>query len=493
MKKYLIGWGVFALAVFITIKLLDPEYFASQRLEQVMTSLESAKQAQEDSEQAYHYGQALSELSKLKHQFADTQVYQRVFEADELNIGLIQAQYNRLSARPWQLAAPSYLSQAMALIVQQPDYTQLENMIALAPAIKQANPPHGDVIKLLQQRLAENSDVSLQCQAYRVLASSNHSDAKHQHLEAMDKVLSQSINQQLQLTCLAAYFDVASQMSYLPDLQGLAQGWQIPIEELQLYYTNSLIEHGFYSLAKEQQQALAEPLQQAKSELLLLTKQWPSLLQLQRKEQALLDMGISLANLEGDDQGQLLLMQLLTYLFSQKELDFAVGLSSRIKAPMHKVWYQALALNAQDQLAPTAEHLARLPDLIESFRQNKQNLQRQLGFHELMDIWLKEQLALSEQGIMMQVAHLLYRHYAVEPEQVQPWLDELSEYRAIALAQAAITLNQGADLSLGKPDTLALLQFIYQQKSPSLVAKWLKQANQEDKLTGLIWLANQAE
>lgn len=492
MGKYLIGWGIFLFAIFITIKILDPEYFASQRLAQAMVNLEQAELSQDNSQQAYYYGQALSELSKLKRQFVGTEVYQRIFVADELNLGLIQAQYNRLSERPWQVAEPSYLSQALSLIETLPDYAQLAPMIALAPAIKRNSTLSHDFIARLQQGLDESSDINLQCQAYQLLAASNSSEAKHQHLAAVSQVLSQSANQQLQQTCMAAYFDVASQMSYLPDLQALSQGWQIPLEQLQLYYTKALIENGFYSLAKKQQQALAKPLQQAEMELLLLTKQWPSLAQVQRKEQALLNAGISLVNLEGDEQGKALLMQLITFLFSQNELDFAAGLRSRIKAPMDKVRYQALELNAQDRLKPNVEHLTRLPQIIASFHQNKEKLQGQLGFHEIMDIWLNEQIALSEQSVMMQVAQVLYRHHKSNPELVQPWFDELGEYPAISLAQTATDLT-AASSAITSENAMALLQFISQEQAPSLVKAWLAQVTEEEKLAGLIWLANQAK
>lgn len=492
MGKYLIGWVAFIFTLVITVKLLDPEYFANQRLDQVMANLASAQQAQDSSQQAYYYGQALSELSKLKRQFADTQVYQRIFVSDELNVGLIQAQYNRLLQRPWQVAEPSYFRQALSLIASLDKDAQLANMVALAPAVKRVTSLDPDFIDSLLQRLDESSDINLRCQAYQLLASRNTAQDKHRHLESIDQVLIQPINQQLQQTCVTAYFDVASQMSYLSDLQTLSERWQIPLAELQLSYTEALIANGFFSLAKKQQQALEARILQAEIELLLLTEQWPGFTQTQRKEQALLDVGISLVNLAEDEQSQVLLMQLLTFLFSHNELAFAAGFRTRIKSPMDKVIYQALDINTQDRLKPNSVHLERLPQLIDAFVQNRDKLQSQLGFHELMDIWLNKQIMLSEQTVMGQIADLLYRHYETHPEQVQPWLDELSDYQAIALAQSAIELGESGSL-VDTDDAMALLVFIRRQQAPDLVRLWLAQVGDGDKLSGLIWLANQAK
>ena len=486
MKKYIFYWVGFFLLMGLVVFSLDPERFAAQRLNQALTHIEQAEQAPTLASKKYHYGQALSDISKLKQQFPDSAVYASLMRDRVVDIGKLQTKYNQLTPQYAPLAPPDYLAQALHLIQQQAQYERLEHLLQLAPTMRaKATPQQMASYRFTLKQLIEiESNATALCQAYEVLAWQSKAEDNHRWLDQISQLLSGNINQQMQRHCMAAYFNIASSTSYIPDASNLAHLWQIEANTLYSQYSEALVRHGFFNLAEAQQQKITDPLLLAQAELFQLKAQWPGLTPLKRREQALLDVAINLANITAKEQKELQTLRLAEFLFHQQAVSYASAFASKIYQPLSQAWYDALALNANDLQSYQERNLDHLHRIVTAYRQAEQPVKLKLGFHELMDIWLKDQIATTEKGTFNEVGQLLFRHYLAQPErrdEITQWLVDLEKYHSIEQVKALILFQQQAPnatqalMALTQDQALDVLELILQQQDPALLTRWLKE------------------
>ncbi|MDO6524056.1 hypothetical protein Q4519_00035 [Motilimonas sp. 1_MG-2023] len=502
MKKYLYYWCAFILTVGLVVAFLDVEVLASQRLNRALAHLESAAQAEQISEKKYHYEQALSDISKLKRQFPESQVYADLEQSSMLDVRLLQAKYNQLASKGQHSSQPDYLSQSLHLIQQQAEYERLEYLLKLASTVRKRGNEQQKMsfYSTLKQLVEIESNATSLCQAYEVLAWQSLVEENHRWLEQISLLLSGNINHKMQQNCMAAYFNIASSTSYIPDLMTLSGLWEIKQDTLYVNYSAALVRHGFFNLAEIQQQKISDPSLLAQAELFQLKAQWPSLTLVQWKEQALLDASVNIANIAATEQKELQTMRLAEFLFQQQELVYASNLQPQIRQPLNEVWYRAVALNATDIASHQELNIEEIKEIVVAYQQAERTVKLQLGFHELMDIWLKEQMAISEKGAFHAIGELLFRHYLTQPTrrlEIVELLEDLTQYHSIEQVKGLILfLQQSPDasavmLSLGNEETLDVLELIVQQQDPELLQRWLSQPFPPAKqIANLSWLAS---
>ncbi|MCE2596889.1 hypothetical protein K6Y31_19120 [Motilimonas cestriensis] len=502
MKKYLYYWCAFILVVGLVLACLDVEGLASQRLNRALEHIKLAEQVEQTAKKKYHYEQALSDISKLKRQFPESQVYAGLMQNTRLDVSLLQAKYNQLVPKTQNPLQPDYLSEALKLIQQQAEYERLEYLLKLAPVMREQGSERQKMAfySTLKQLMETESNTTSLCQAYEVLAWQSLVEDNHRWLERISLLLSGNTNKKMQQNCMAAYFNIASSTSYIPDLLGLSDLWQLKQDTLYFNYSAALVRHGFFNLAEIQQQKISEPIVQAQAELFQLKTQWPNLTQRQWQEQALLDASVNIANIAETEQKELQIMRLAEFLFQQQALGYASNLRQQINQPLNKVWYRALALNATDIETYQNHNLDQVDAVVAAYQQAERTLELQLGFHELMDIWLKEQISISEKGTFHAIGELLFRHYLAQPNrrlEIIDILDSLTEYHSIAHVKGLILLlQQAADASgvmvgLSEEENLHVLELIIQQQDPELLQRWLEQPFPPAKqIANLSWLAS---
>ncbi|RJG49880.1 hypothetical protein [Motilimonas pumila] len=407
---------------------LDPESLAEDRLHLALDKIEQAESATTDVARKRLYYSALSDVSKLQKQFPETRVFKQLSQGVPFDVSNIEARVLHANAKgAGHVTAPTqtidYFSLALRLNEQQPEFAQLRGLLTIWQGLQRVpdHPERAAVLPTLLNLTAKETEARLLCQAYQAigLVEAEH-DAQYWASRITD-LLEQQLNQKDRASCAQAYFTLAESQV---DVAALSKAWGIRLADNQSQQAVALAQTQRVKDGIKVAQAIADPLQQAQTFVAMLT----SAPEFGPFSEQLLGLSLtSVDTLKATEQKEQLYLLLQSYLLAQQVFGPAAQIHPLFKTPLNQAHSLSNISLFQYWHSQDSQYLAKLEQSYQDYLVARQAAEKQIGFHELMDIWLNEQIKASSLGVYQNLSQAHLMRLFRQPENPQAVTERLQE------------------------------------------------------------------
>lgn len=449
---------------------LDPESLAEDRLHLALEKIEQAENATTDVAKKRLYYSALSDVSKLQKQFPETKVFQQLSQGVPFDVANIEALALHAKGQPPAQQPPQtidYFSLALRLNEQQPEFAQLNGLLTIWQGLQWVpdHPERAAVLPTLLNLTAKETEARLLCQAYQAigLVEAEH-DAQY-WASRIAGLLEQKLNQKDRASCARAYFSLADTNL---DLTKLSKAWGIRFADNQSQHAIALAQTQRVPSAIKAAQAIEDPLKRAQAFTSMVTLNT----QFDKFSEQLLSLSLeTIKGLNATEQKEQLYLSLQSYLLRQQVFGPAAQIHPLFKTGLNQAHSSSNIGLFQYWHSQDGQYLDKLEQSYQDYLQARQAAEKQIGFHELMDIWLTEQIQTSSLGVYQNLtqAHLmrlfslpeqqdsamerLQALYQNSPDDIRdslgfvPVLIQLSQQQSVPQAALAKLTSEQADIA----------------------------------------------